>query len=451
MKKTEFKQGVVKIGSGLPVLHPHAAGIDIGSAFHCIAIPNGTGGHEVQTIGAFTRDLREIVGYLLAHGITTVAMESTGIYWLPLSLMLEEAGIEVYLVTAKHVKNVKGRKKDDTDAIWIQKLHTCGLLEKSFQPESEQRLLRSYTRQRKVLIQVGADCIRRLQRALELMNVKWANVLSDVMGKSGMAILKAILAGERDRDALYRLCDVRVQAPQETILQSLEGFWNEEHLFVLEQSLERYEFTQRQLQRCDAQIQEQLLRQVARVKAGDVTDFAELFVKKTKAAKNQFAFAVAPALRILTTIDLTKIPGIHESIALQFLAEVGRDMTQWQSSKHFAAWLNLAPNTKITGGKVISSKIMSKNNPAGQLLRQAASTLAMNKSPLGNYYRRMKAKLGGKGAVVATAHKLARIIYHLLRHQVESNPDPINQDQAKFNQNQILKLEKRLEALKKAV
>jgi RHS repeat-associated protein len=165
----------------------------------------------------------------------------------------------------------------------------------------------------------------------------------------------------------------------------------------------------------------------------------------------QFAFAVAPALRILTTIDLTKIPGIHESIALQFLAEVGRDMTQWQSSKHFAAWLNLAPNTKITGGKVISSKIMSKNNPAGQLLRQAASTLAMNKSPLGNYYRRMKAKLGGKGAVVATAHKLARIIYHLLRHQVESNPDPINQDQAKFNQNQILKLEKRLEALKKAV
>jgi transposase len=179
MKKTEFKQGVVKIGSGLPVLHPHAAGIDIGSAFHCIAIPNGTGGHEVQTIGAFTRDLREIVGYLLAHGITTVAMESTGIYWLPLYLMLEEAGIEVYLVTAKHVKNVKGRKKDDTDAIWIQKLHTCGLLEKSFQPESEQRLLRSYTRQRKVLIQVGADCIRRLQRALELMNVKWANVLSD--------------------------------------------------------------------------------------------------------------------------------------------------------------------------------------------------------------------------------------------------------------------------------
>ena len=447
----EFQQGVVKIGTGFPILHPHAAGIDIGSTFHCIAIPNGRGGHEVKTIGTFTSDLREIVRYLKAHGITTVAMESTGIYWLPLYLMLEEEGIEVYLVTAKHVKNVKGRKKDDTDAIWIQKLHTCGLLEKSFQPESEQRLLRSYTRQRSVLIQGGADCIRRLQRALELMNVKLGNVLSDVVGKSGMAILKAILAGERDREVLYGLCDVRVRASKETILQSLEGFWNEEHLFVLEQSLESYEFAQQQLQRCDTQIREQLLRQVAQVRAGDVSDFADLFVKKTKAPKNQFAFAVAPALTVLTTIDLTKVPGISESIALQWLAEVGWDMTRWQSSKHFAAWLNLAPNTKITGGKVISSKIMSKNNPAGQLLRQAASTLAMNRSPLGDYYRRMRAKLGGKGAVVATAHKIARILYHLLRYQVEYNPEQMNQDQARFKQTQILKLEKRLEQLKKAV
>jgi transposase len=451
MKKPEFKQGVVKIGTGLPVLNPHAAGIDIGASFHCIAIPNGTGGHEVKTIGAFTCDLREIVAYLLANGIQTVAMESTGIYWLPLYLMLEEAGIDVYLVTAKHVKNVKGRKKDDTDAIWIQKLHTCGLLEKSFQPEAAQRLLRSYTRQRKTLIEGGADCIRRLQRALELMNVKLTNVLSDVVGKSGMAILKAILAGERDRDVLYGLCDHRVRASKETILHSLDGFWNEEHLFVLEQSLQSYEFAQHQLQACDAQIRAQLLRQVASVKAGDVTAFEALFVPKKRTLKNQFAFAVAPALTLLSSVDLTKIPGISESIALQFLAEVGWDMTRWQSPKHFAAWLNLAPNTKITGGKVISSRILTKNNPAGQLLRQAASTLAMNKSPLGDYYRRMKGKLGGKGAVVATAHKIARIIYHLLSHQIQFNPEQMNQDQAKFKQAQILKLEKRLEQLKKAV
>ena len=291
------------MGTGLPVLNPHAAGIDIGAKFHCVAIPNGTGGHEVKTISAFTCDLREIVAYLKVHGITTVAMESTGIYWLPLYLMLEEAGLEVYLVTAKHVKNVKGRKKDDTDAIWIQKLHTCGLLEKSFQPEATQRLLRSYTRQRKILIEVGADCIRRLQRALELMNVKLTNVLSDVVGKSGRAMLKAILAGERDAEQLHALCDRRVRASKETILKSLDGFWNEEHLFVLEQSLQSYEFAQQQLEACDAQIRTQLLLQLATVKAGDVTEVANLFRTQRKTSKNAFSFAVAPALTLLSAVD----------------------------------------------------------------------------------------------------------------------------------------------------
>src|SRR3989339_779137 len=219
MKKEAEKKGVVRMGSGIPVFNHHAGGIDIGDTLHCVAINDGNGGHEVKTTSAFTCDLNEIVDYLVINGITTVAMESTGVYWLPLYIMLEEAGIEPYLVNAKHVKNVTGRKKDDTDSIWIQKLHTCGLLQKSFQPDNEIRLLRSYTRQRKNLILLGSDAVRRMQKALELMNIKIHTVISDILGKTGMKMVKAIIAGERAPQILAELCDIRIKAPKEEIIK----------------------------------------------------------------------------------------------------------------------------------------------------------------------------------------------------------------------------------------
>ena len=450
MKKETPKFGIVKMGSGLPVFNPYAAGIDIGDTLHCVAINDGKGGHEVKTTSAFTCDLHEIVYYCKSNGVTTVAMESTGVYWLVLYLLLEEAGIEPYLVNAKHAKNVTGRKKDDTDAIWLQKLHTCGLLQKSFQPDNETRLLRSYTRQRKNLILLAADSIRRMQKALELMNIKIHTVISDILGKTGMAMVQAIIAGERNPEILCKLCDPRIKASREDIIKSLEGIWKDEYIFMLEQAVESYEFLQKQVKSCEEKIQQQLLKQVALIKDGDITGLEETPKKKSKAKakKNQFDFSLLPYLIALAGVDLCKIPGISQVTALEFIAEVGLDMSKWKSSKHFAAWLNLTPNTKISGGKIISSKMMKKNNKAGQLLRQAASCLVTNKTPIGDYYRSMRARMGGKGAALATAHKLARIIYTMLLKQTEYNPGMIIENHEKSKEEKIKKLEKQIARLK---
>jgi transposase len=452
MKKELEKKGVVKMGTGLPVFNYHAAGIDIGDTLHCVAISDGKGGHEVKTTAAFTCDLYEIVDYLIDNGITTAAMESTGVYWLPLYIMLEEAGIEPYLVNAKHVKNVTGRKKDDTDSIWIQKLHTCGLLQKSFQPDNEIRLLRDYTRQRKNLILLSSDTVRRMQKALELMNIKIHTVISDILGKTGMKMVKAIIEGERDPQILSTLCDPRIKASQEEIVKSLQGIWKEEHLFMLEQAVENYEFHQKQIKSCEEKIKQQLLKQVAIIKEGDITDMEEPLKKKSKATakKNQFDFAVAPYLIAIAGVDLCKIPGINEVTALEFISEVGVDMSKWKSGKHFDAWLNLTPNTKITGGKIVSSKMMKKKNRAGQCLRQAASCLSTNKTPIGHYYLRMRGRLGGKGAALTTAHKLARIIYTMMLKKTEYNPGMLIENEGKIKAEKIRKLEKQLARLKQA-
>jgi len=450
MKKEVVKKSVVKIGTGLPVFNPHAAGIDIGDTLHCVAINDGKGGHEVKTTSAFTCDLHEIVDYCLNNGVTTAALESTGIYWLALYILLEEAGIDVYLVNAKHVKNVTGRKKDDTDAIWIQKLHTCGLLQKSFQPDNEIRKLRDYIRQRKNLILLGAYSVRRMQKSLELMNIKIHTVISDILGKTGMKMVKAIISGERDPSVLVTLCDPRIKATQEEIIKSVQGIWKEEYLFMLEQAVENYEFHQMQIKNCEEKIKQQLIKQVAIIKEGDITCLEEKKKSKATPKKNQFNFAVSPYLLAMAGVNLCKIPGINEVTALGFIAEVGLDMSKWKSPKHFAAWLNLTPNTKISGGRIISSKMMKKKNKAGQYLRQAASSLSTNKSPIGDFYRRMRGRLGGQGAALTTAHKLSRIIYTMLLKQTEYNAGMILDNQEKFREEKIKKLEKQIARLKQA-
>jgi transposase len=434
-----------KFSQGLPVFNPNAAGIDAGDTKHAVAISDGQGGHEVREYLTFTDDLTCLVKWLKTEGITTAVIESTGVYWLNLYLLLEEAGIEPYLVNAKHVKNVTGRKKDDTDAIWLQKLHSCGLLQKSFQPEAETRILRTYVRQRKNLITIGSDSVRRMQKALELMNIKLHIVISDLLGKTGLQMVASILKGERDPDELIKFKDPRIKASEEEIKKSLKGIWKEEYLFMLQQAYEEYQFYQNQIKTCEEKIKEQLIKQAAIVLDGEIPDVQ----LKKKPKKNQLGFEVEPLLKIIVGVNLCEITGIGEVTCLEFISETGTDMNKWENSKHFTAWLNVSPNTKITGGKIISSKIQKKKNQAGQTLRMACSGLSNSKSPMGDYARKMRSRLGKKGGVVATAHKVARIIYTMIKEQLPYDPQLIFNNQEKWRLQKIKHLEKQLRQLKK--
>jgi transposase len=440
-----FKQ--MHFSQGLPVTNFHAAGIDVGDSKNDVAVSDGKNGFIVREYSTFTADLINLVNWLVSLAITTVAMESTGVYWLNLYLLLEEAGIEPYLVNAKHVKNVTGRKKDDTDAIWLQKLHSCGLLQKSFQPEGEIRVLRTYVRQRKNLIKISADSVRRMQKALELMNIKLHIVISDILGKTGLQMVHSILEGERDPEELIKLKDPRIEASDEDIKKSLVGIWKEEYLFMLKQAYDEYYFYQLQIEACDENIMTLLQSQAAQVLVGEIIDCP---VKK-KGIKNQFHYNIRPVLKAIIGVDLCEIEGINEIACLELLSEIGTDMGKWTSIKHFAAWLNVAPNTKITGGKIISSKMQKKKNNAGQTLRMSASSLSKNKSPMGDYYRKMKSRLGKKEAVVATAHKMARIIYIMIKEKKSYNQETIAKNQQEWKEKKIKYLEKQLYQLKNAV
>jgi transposase len=440
VKKKKFTQG-------LPIYNHHAAGIDIGDTNHAVAIEDEKGGFEVREYQAFTVDLAAIVAWLVSVGITTVAIESTGIYWLNLYLMLEEAGIEPYLVNAKHVKNVTGRKKDDTDAIWLQKLHSCGLLQKSFQPESSMRELRTYVRQRKNLIRISSDSVRRMQKAMELMNIKLHTVISDILGKTGLKMVTAIIAGERDVDELIKFKDSRIMADDEDIKKSLQGIWRDEYLFMLKQAYDEYMFYQSQQRACDEKIKDVLLAQTAEILQGDITDIE--LIRKGKPKKNQLSFDAQSMLKVIVGVDLCQVEGIAENSALELISEIGTDMSKWKNSKYFSAWLNVAPNTKITGGKIISSKMQKKKNYAGQTLRMSASNLSRSKTPIGDFARKMKSRLGKKGGVVATAHKMARIIYTMIKEQKEYNKDLMVKEQENWKRRRIKYLENQLDQLKK--
>ncbi len=443
MKKKEKKK---RFKRGLPIYNPDSAGIDIGTSQYDLAIPDGNEGHIVKQFGTFTKDLEALVKCLVDYNITTVAIESTGIYWINLYLKLQEAGIDPYLVNAKHAKNVTGRKKDDTDAIWLQKLHECGLLQKSYQPEREFYTLRTYVRQRNKLLQTGADSVRRMQKALDLMNVKIHIVISDILGKTGMKIIEAILDGERDPEKLMKLKDRRIKASDQDIVDSLNGIWNDDFIFLLQQAYDQYFFMQKQVKQCDEKIEEILTNLYAQVKEGDITDLNTK--KKGFLGKNQFAFNARLLMHGIVGVDLCNVDGLSETTVVKLIAEFGTDMKKWKSSSHFAAWMNLVPNTKITGGKIISSRMQKKKNHAGLALRMAASNMSKSKSPLGSFSRRMKSRVGGKGAVVASAHKLAKIIYHLISTQQEFNSSKLIEDQIEWKQKRIENLEKQLAKLK---
>jgi transposase len=397
--------------------------------------------------GSFTSDLEELVSFLKEKGVTTVAMESTGVYWICLFILLEEAGIEPYLVNAKHVKNVTGRKKDDTDSIWILRLHSCGLLQKSFQPDLDIRVLRTYIRQRKKLVSLCSDTVRRMQKSLELMNIKLHLVISDILGKTGMGIVNAIMDGERDPEKLLQFKDSRIQASDELIVESLHGIWKEEYLFMLKQNHHGYMFYQSQIQECDIKIEGVLLEIAAKKQNGDISNLQSI---KKNPKKNDLTFNARPILKVIVGVDLCNVDGMSEVSSVELISEIGTDMSKWKNSKHFSAWLNLVPNTKITGGKLISSKMQKKKNNAGQTLRMACCNLSRSKMPIGDYARKMKSRLGKKGGVVATAHKLSRVIYTMIREQKEFNKSLLMEDQEKWKLKKINYLEKELIKLKKA-
>ena len=392
----------------------HAAGIDIGATAHFVAVPPDADPQPVRQFGTFTADLHRIADWLAACGVETVVMESTGVYWIPLFELLEERGFHVLLVNAHHVKNVSGRKSDVLDCQWLQQLHTFGLLSGAFRPADEIVVLRSYLRQRTAVVQGAAMHIQHMQKALQQMNLLLHQVVSDITGVTGMAIIRAILAGERDPMVLAQFRDKRCKNSVEVIAQSLVGNYRAEHLFALQQAVTLYDVYQAQIVACDEQI-EQYLASCAPATSESLPTAG----KPRPRAGNPFHFDAQAQLYRLTGVDLTRIDGIDSVTALTIVGEIGTDMSRWRTVKHFVSWLGVCPGTKVSGGKVLGSKSKPSANRAAGALRLAAVSLSRSRSALGAYLRRMSARLGKPQAITATAHKLARLIYSMLKHGTE--------------------------------
>ena len=389
----------------------HAAGIDIGSTAHFVAVPPDSDPQPVRQFGTFTADLHRLADWLTACGVDTVVMESTSVYWIPLFELLEARGFHVLLVNARHVKNVSGRKSDVLDCQWLQQLHTYGLLSGAFRPTDEIVVLRSYLRQRATLVQGAAMHVQHMQKALQQMNVLLHQVVSDITGVTGLAIIRAILAGERDPQVLAQLRDYRCKQSVEVIAQNLNGNYRAEHLFALQQAVTLYEVYQAQIVACDAQIEQYL------ASCPPATDEAPTTPGKPRQRTgNPFHFDAHAQLYRLTGVDLTRIDGIDTGTALTVVGEIGTDMSRWPSVKHFTSWLGLCPGTKVSGGRVLGSKTRPTTNRAATALRLAAASLTRSRSALGAYLRRMSAKLGKPQAITATAHKLARLVYSMLKY-----------------------------------
>jgi transposase len=387
--------------------HPNAAGIDIGSASHWVALPPDRDDEPVREFKSFTGDLQRLADWLQACAVDTVAMESTGVYWIPLFELLESRGLTVYLVNARHVKNVSGRKSDVLDCQWLQQLMSFGLLSGAFRPTEEICALRAVVRLRDMLLDYQASHIQHMQKALTQMNLQLGNVISDVAGVTGQAIIRAIIGGERDPVKLAALRDCRIRASEEDIAKSLHGNWREEHLFALEQAVALYDAYQERIAACDGQMQK-MFAQLER-HSGEPGKS-----RRRSRARNAPGFDLRTALYKLCGVDLTTIDGIDVTTALKVLAEIGPDLGRFKSVKHFCSWLGLCPGTKISGGKVLSGKTKRSANRAAQALKFAAAALRTSQSALGAYYRRMCARMDRAKAVTAAAHKLARIIFALL-------------------------------------
>ena len=413
--KPKKRKQKISIDQGWATINAHAAGIDIGAKEHFACVPPGSAPNNVRSFGTFTADLEALADWFQECGVSTVAMEATGVYWIPVFQILERCGLQVLLVNARQTKNVAGRKSDVQDCQWIQRLHTYGLLQGSFRPADAYCVVRTYLRYRDELVSARSTQCQHMQKALQQMNLPLTQVLSDVTGVSGLAIIGAILQGERDPVKLSQLVDRRVRATPAAIQKALVGDYRPEHMFVLQQAFALYHTYEEKIQACD----EQTVRAIAQLP--DKVDLSRQPLPARKEGRKPRLDQMAgvdmrECLYRKTGLDLTAIEGIGVLTSLVVFTEVGPEVSQFPTEKHFCSWLGLCPDNRISGGKVLSSRTRRVVNRASDALRMAATTLERSPSALGGFYRRMKARLGAAEAVTATAHKLARIIYRLIKH-----------------------------------
>jgi transposase len=386
---------------------PNAAGIDVGGSSHWVAVPRHADDEPVREFGAMTDDLNAMADWLLACRVDTVALESTGVYWIPVYEVLEQRGLTVWLVDARQMKYVPGRKSDVQDCQWLQKLMSLGLLRAAWRPGDEVCVVRAVVRQRAVLLTEQSSWVLRMHKALVQMNIQLAEVLSDIMGASGQAIIRAIARGARDPQVLAALRNARVRRSEEDIMRALQGNWREEHLFVLVQSLAMYDSLAQRVLECDAKIEALLVP----LKRHEI----ELAGATKRGSPNPLGFNARLALASWAGVDLTRINGISEGAALTILSEVGPDLSRFASVKHFCSWLSLCPGTKISGGKLLNARTRRSANRVRQALKMAAMSLARNDSALGAFYRRLCTRMDKPRANTAVAHKLARMVYFMLK------------------------------------
>lgn len=425
----------------LPTLNPHAAGIDIGARQIHVAVPPGSSVRSVRTFATFTEDLQALRDWLKQCAVTTVAMESTGVYWIPLFQILEKAGIQVCLVNARHCKNLPGRKTDVQDCQWLQYLHSVGLLRASFRPTDQVCIVRTILRHRDGLVSGASRCVGHLHKALTQMNVQLHHVISDLTGVTGLAILEAILAGERDPQKLAALKDHRIKASRDTIAKSLCADWRLEHLFTLQQTYQLWQKHQALIAECDQQIAARLAEFDTRT-AADAPPLSAPKTSHKKPQRNEPRFALREECYRLLGIDLTAVPGFAAPTVLVLVAELGPDFAdKFCTAKHFASWLGLCPDNRITGGKIYSVRTRDVKSRIAEALRLAAQSLWRAKNYFGDLFRRWKARLGSPEAITAMAHKLARVLWHLLKYKEAFNPEVFAKEEAKMKKRKLAHLQ----------
>ena len=424
------------------VIHPNAAGVDAGAEQHLVSVPEDRCDTPVRTFGTLTKDLHALAEWLLACGVTTVAIEATGVYWVPLYEILEERGLAPRLIDSRSIGR-RNKKTDVLDCQWIRQLHTYGLLDAAFRPPATMLVVRALMRQRKMLVEYAADHVRHMQKALDLMNVKLHLVVSDTTGVSALRIIRAILAGERRPSELAALREPSCRASEQAFIDALTGNYRREHLFALRQALELFDVYQTKIAACDAELADALTAVEARHEKP-----AAKSPQKRKRRKNQLHFDARPLLQQIAGVDLAAISGFDTSTALTILSETGPDMSPWPSGKHFSAWLALSPNNRITGGKPIRTRgRLIRPNRAAQAFRLAAQTLERAGCGLGAFFRRIKSRHGRQVAIKATAHKLALIFYSMLKHGDEYRPLASNEYEQRYQQALLKSLARRATAL----
>jgi len=421
------------------VVFPNAAGIDIGASSHWVAVPLERDDTPVREIGVMTDDLNALADWLLACGVDTVALESTGVYWIPVYEVLESRGLDVWLVDARQIKYVPGRKSDVQDCQWLQRLMSYGLLRAAFRPAAEVCAIRAVSRQREVLLNEQASWVQRMQKALVQMNIQLTEVITDVMGQTGQAIIRAIVAGERDAKALARHRHQRVKASEADIERALVGNWREEHLFVLGQALGMYDDIGAHLRTCDMKLRVLLdERSKVRVEVGKMP---------RAGSKAREAFDLRQQLANWAGVDLTRINGLGPDSVMKILSEIGPDLSHFANVKHFCSWLGLAPATKISGGKVLVSHTKGSANRARQTFRMAAMVLSRSDSALGAFYRRLCQRMDKPRANTATAHKLARMVYFMMTRGEEFVDQGQQRYEAQQRERSVAALKRRAAAL----